>query len=70
MAVSAGTFYGQAMTAGDIYAVAGTGQGGSAGDTHEASRARLSAPADVIIDPAGDLVITDTGNTGCGVVTH
>jgi hypothetical protein len=69
VAAASGTAYGLALTAGDIYAVAGTGQAGFTGDTHEAARARLSTPPDVAIDPAGDLVITDTGNRRVRVIT-
>jgi len=37
VAASTGTFYGQPMTAGDIYAVAGTGSPGFSGDGHAAT---------------------------------
>jgi sugar lactone lactonase YvrE len=57
-----GTFYGQAMTAGDIYTIAGTGTEGSSGDGGPASAAELSVPAGVAVDAAGDVVIADTGN--------
>lgn len=69
VAATSGTAYGLAVTAGDIYAVAGTGQAGFAGDTHEAARARLTTPSDVAFDPAGDLIITDTGNHRVRIVT-
>jgi hypothetical protein len=70
VAASGGTRYGLSLTPGDIYAVAGTGQAGFAGDTHDAAGARLSTPADVAIDPLGDLVITDTTNLRVRAVTH
>ena len=38
---STGTFYGQAMTAGDIYTVAGNGTGGFSGDGGPATTAEL-----------------------------
>ncbi len=63
-----GTFYGQAMTAGDIYTVAGNGSGGFSGDGGAATSATLSVPRDVTVDGAGNLVIADTGNAAIRVV--
>ena len=40
VAASTGTFYGQAMTAGDIYTVAGDGINGYSGDGGPATAAR------------------------------
>jgi len=62
VAERAGTFYGQAMTAGDIYTVAGNGMPGFAGDGGPALQAELSSPEGVAVDRAGDLVIGDSGN--------
>ena len=62
VAGTTGTFYGQAMTAGDIYTVAGNGTGGFAGDGGPATSAELSAPEAAITDPAGDVLISDTGS--------
>ncbi|HEY3906371.1 MAG TPA: RHS repeat-associated core domain-containing protein [Streptosporangiaceae bacterium] len=60
---SSGTHYGIAMTAGDIYAVDGTpGTSGTAGDGGPAISAQLSQDADVAVDSAGNLYISDTGN--------
>ena len=59
VAVSTGTFYGQAMTAGDIYTIAGGGTGGL-GDGGPATSAELNEPAGVTVDSVGNLVITDT----------
>ncbi len=56
VAVSTGTFYGQAMTAGHIYSVAGTGAAGFSGDSGPAVRARVDASA-VAMDDAGNLVL-------------
>ena len=68
VAASTGTFYGQAMTAGDIYTVAGDGTGGFSGDGGPATSAELDYPAGVAVDGAGNLVIADTGNNRVRVV--
>src|SRR5262249_58105879 len=60
MAVTTGTFYGQAMAANDIYTVAGGGTGGL-GDGGPATSAELYAPADVAVDGHGNLAIADAG---------
>jgi hypothetical protein len=60
VAVHTGTYYGQAMTAGDIYTVAGVGTGGGLGDGGPATSAELGEPWDVAVDGAGNLVIADT----------
>ena len=56
------SFYGQAMTAGDIYTVAGNGSAGFSGDGGPATSASLGGPEAVLTDPAGDVLISDTGN--------
>ena len=58
VAARAGTFYGQQMTAGDIYGIAGTGQAGYSGDGGPAGRARVSAGA-VALDAAGNVLLAD-----------
>jgi hypothetical protein len=63
-----GTFYGQAMTAGDIYTVAGDGTMGYSGDAGPATGAAMDLPQDVTVDGAGNLVIADTGNAAIRVV--
>jgi hypothetical protein len=68
VAVRTGTFYGQAMTAGDIYTVAGKGLYGFGGDGGPAIQARFAAPEDVALDHAGNVVIADTGNNRVRVV--
>ena len=68
MAGVTGTFYGQQMTAGDIYTVAGTGTAGYTGDGGPAASARLSAPVSVTMDANGNLVIADSGNNVIRVV--
>ncbi len=68
VAATTGTFYGQAMTAGDIYTVAGDGKGGFSGDGGPATSAELSFPGAVAVDAGGDLVIADSGNGRVRVV--
>jgi hypothetical protein len=68
VAASTGTFYGQSMTAGDIYTVAGNGMGGYSGDGGLATKAQLDFPEGIAVDGAGNLVITDTGNNVVRVV--
>jgi trimeric autotransporter adhesin len=68
VAASTGTFYGQAMTAGDIYTVAGNGTAGYSGDGGPGSSAELNSPEGVAVDPAGNLVIADTFNSVVRVV--
>ena len=68
VAASSGTFYGQAMTAGDIYTVAGSGGKGFSGDGGPATSAKLAHPAAVALDGAGNLVIADTSNNRVRVV--
>jgi sugar lactone lactonase YvrE len=47
---------------GQIQALAGTGQGGFAGDGGAASRAEFSAPEGIAVDAAGNLFVADTIN--------
>jgi hypothetical protein len=63
-----GRFYGQAMTAGDIYTVAGTGVPGASGDGGPATAAQLNFPLGIAFDKAGNLVSTDTDNNRVRVV--
>jgi hypothetical protein len=53
-----GTFYGQMMTTGDIYTVAGNGTAGFSGDGGRATAAELN-PQGVRVDGTGNLLITD-----------
>jgi hypothetical protein len=62
VAGSTGTFYGQAMTAGDIYTVAGNGTSGYSGDGGPATSAELRDPFGVAADGVGGLVIADSDN--------
>jgi hypothetical protein len=70
IAASTGTFYGQVMTAGNIYTVAGDGTLGYSGDGGPATHAELSSPTTVVPDAAGNLVVTDPGNNGVRVVAN
>jgi hypothetical protein len=62
VAATTGTFYGKAMTTGDIYTVAGDGTSGFAGDGGRATQAELNGPWSAVPDHAGNLVIADTAN--------
>jgi hypothetical protein len=68
VADTAGTFYGQAMTTGDIYTVAGDGSSSYSGDDGPATSAALDAPNGVAVDGSGNLVIADTDNRRVRVV--
>jgi trimeric autotransporter adhesin len=70
VADTTGTFYGQAMTADDIYTVAGNGTQGFAGDGGRATSAELALANGVAPDRAGNLVIADTGNARVRVVAE
>ena len=56
------TYDGQAMTAGDIYEVAGTGVCGSANRGGSALTAQVWDPVALAVDQAGDLFIADNGD--------
>jgi hypothetical protein len=62
VAAATGTFYGQAMTAGDIYTIAGNGRLGYFGDSGPGPRARLAFPGAVAVGPTGDVLVADTDN--------
>jgi hypothetical protein len=62
VAASTGIFYGRAMTAGDIYTVAGSGHRAFSGDGRPATHADFNLPSGVAVDSAGNLVTADTGN--------
>jgi hypothetical protein len=70
VAASTGTFYGQPMTAGDIYTIAGNGTAGSAGDGGLATAAEFDGPAGVTVDGSGNVVIADSGNSRIQVVAE
>ncbi len=68
VAATAGTFYGQAMKAGNIYRIAGLARSGFGGDGGPAIDAKLSAPSGVTVDSAGNVVISDSGNSRIRVI--
>jgi hypothetical protein len=68
VAAGTGTFYGQSMTAGDIYTVAGNGTFGFSGDGGPATAAGVASPGQTAVDGAGNLVIADSGNDRVRVV--
>src|SRR5436305_15310176 len=67
-AAGTGTFYGQPMTAGDIYTVAGSGKRAFSGDGGPAAKAALRSPYGIAADSAGDLLIADTFNSRARLV--
>ena len=68
VAARTGSYYGQAMTAGHIYTVAGNGNAWYSGGSGPALRAQLSLPGGLALDAAGNLVIADTDNYRVEVV--
>ena len=62
MPAAAGSFFGQAMAAGRIYAVAGTGRDGYTGDGGPARSAELDRPFGMAFDGSGNLIIADAWN--------
>lgn len=62
IAGTSGSFYGQAMAAGRIYTLAGTGTPGNGGDSGPGRFAQLNSPSGVAADVTGDLYLADTGN--------
>ena len=61
VATTTGVFYGQQMTAGDIYTIAGNDSAISSGDGGPAVDAGLDVPEGLVFDPAGNLLIADGG---------
>jgi hypothetical protein len=68
VAGTTGRFYGQAMTAAHLYAVAGNGTAGFSGDGGPGTAAELRFPQGVTVDTHGNLVVADTGNNRVRVV--
>jgi hypothetical protein len=70
VAGSTGTFYGQAMTARDIYIIAGTSTAGFNGDGGPAVACELNAASGVAVDRTGGVLIADTQNGRIRMVTN
>ena len=71
LAARSGTFYGQKMTAGFIYRVAGSGHGFTFfGDGGSALNAGLYLSGALTLDPSGNLVIADGGNLRIRIVAE
>lgn len=66
---TSGTYFGIAMTAGNIYTIAGTTSGMS-GDGGPATAAQFSGPRGVALDAAGNLYIADQGNNRIRVINQ
>jgi trimeric autotransporter adhesin len=69
VAGSTGMQYGQSMTAGHVYTVAGTGVSGLTGDGGPAAQAELDSPSAVSVDSSGNVYIADSGNNQIREVT-
>jgi sugar lactone lactonase YvrE len=61
VAATTGTYYGVPMITGYIYTIAGTTVGLS-GDGGAAAAALLNIPVDVVLDAAGNVIVSDEGN--------
>jgi hypothetical protein len=66
---SSGTFYGQSMSVGDIYTIAGDGKSGFLGDGGPGTAAELAEPSSVATMPGEDVLIADQGNNRVRVVS-
>ena len=69
VAASDGSYYGQPMTGGDIYTIAGTGAQGFSGDGGPATSATLHYPQGVTADGTGNVLVTDSGNNRVRMIT-
>jgi RHS repeat-associated protein len=67
---SSGVYFGTAMTAGDVYTVAGDGSAGFTADSVDATTTDLDQPDGVAVDAQGNLVIADTANCRIRVVAQ
>jgi len=63
-----GTYYGQSMTDGSLYAVAGDGTAGLSGNGSVSTSAELNAPGGVFAESNGTFYIADTNNHEIRVV--
>lgn len=70
VAGATGTFFGQSMTKGNIYTLAGTCIQGFTGDGGPATNAELASPQGLALDGHGNVVIGDTLNNRIRVVAE
>jgi hypothetical protein len=63
VAATTGSFYGQSMTANDIYTIAGNGNFGVGGNGGPAVDAEFSYPSGVAVDLAGNVLTSDESGT-------
>jgi NHL repeat-containing protein len=68
VATRTGTSYGQGMTAGDLYTIAGNGGFGDGGDGGPAADATLGDPGGMATDRYGNVIFADRGNAVIRVV--
>ena len=68
-AATTGTVYGQAMTAGNVYTVAGTGTLGFSGDGGPATAADINAPLGVVAGSGGSVLFSDAINNRIRMVS-
>ena len=60
--VTSGTYFGQSMSADDIYTIAGTGTSGYSGNGGPATSAKFANVLDATFDASGNVLIVDSGN--------
>ena len=60
--VTSGTYFGQSMSADDIYTIAGTGTSGYSGNGGPATSAKFANVLDATFDVSGNVLIVDSGN--------
>jgi NHL repeat len=68
IAAQSGTFYGQAMTVGHLYTIAGTSVPGFSGDGGPATAAQLDGASGLALDSHGNILIADTDNSRVRVI--
>jgi hypothetical protein len=68
VAQTTGSRFGQMMTAGDVYTVAGNGTAGYSGDGGAATSAEINYPTGVVVDGSGNLVFADASNNRIRIV--
>jgi hypothetical protein len=57
------------MTPGDIYTIAGDGTGGFSGNGGAATSAELNEPVALAVTNAGDILVSDNGNSAIRELT-